>query len=39
MSNNTILNRVIKLHYGEIALQPTKELVQSAIHPIVRPAQ
>ena len=28
MSNNAILNSVIKLRYGEIALQPTKELVE-----------
>jgi hypothetical protein len=28
MSNNAILNNVIKLRYGEIALQPTKELVE-----------
>jgi hypothetical protein len=28
MSNNAILKSVIKLRYGEIALQPTKELVE-----------
>ncbi len=28
MSNNAILNSVIKLRYGEIALQPTKDLVE-----------
>ena len=28
MSNNAILNGVIKLRYGEIALQPTKEVVE-----------
>ncbi len=28
MSNIAILNSVIKLRYGEIALQPTKELVE-----------
>ena len=28
MSNNTILNSVIKLRYGELSLQPTKELVE-----------
>ncbi len=28
MSDSAILNSVIKLRYGEIALQPTKELVE-----------
>jgi hypothetical protein len=28
MSNNAILNSIIKLRYDEIALQPTKELVE-----------
>jgi hypothetical protein len=28
MSNNAILNSVTILRYGEIALQPTKELVE-----------
>jgi|LakMenE18May11ns_1017448.scaffolds.fasta_scaffold7081912_1 hypothetical protein len=28
MSNNAILNSVIILRYGEIALQPMKELVE-----------
>ncbi len=28
MSNNAMLNSVIKLRYGEIALQSTKEIVE-----------
>ncbi len=35
MSNNAILNSVVKLRYGEIALQPTKELVEFVPVPVI----